>query len=368
MKRISKLKRFLPSSKRRFKYTTLADAGIDRPAEDGEILSRVDSFDSDGFESCAESSWSGCEDDEEAAFSMVTGHKGQLPLLDWLLPAIRDPLIAPWSSDERRKVREMAAYLQSSDISKAIRATSTAFGNTDVCAWRFLRTSWDIEIAKQRLKDTAAWRTDVLCSRRGISGEAAFQATGGCELMAPATEAARDIFLLNRQLFPAVGWDGGVYDKIPPTGEGRWWNAHDGSPVELWLMGQAQIQKLCSRFTQDELVDCYMEYNERRRERVNACHAAGFVIIFDCFGLGFKHLREGLKYALRASAVLEMGEKYYPGAIRRVFVTNAPSFFPRRLHGSAACLGRRHPQQRKHLGEAPRGSRGAHEIASSRYA
>lgn len=329
MQRISKLKRLLPASRRRIKYSTLADCSIDRPTEDGfcsESISRADSFESDGFESCAESAWSAGDENEEASFAMTRGHKGQLPLLDWLLPAIRDPLIALWSSDERRKIREMAAFLTSSETSKAVRATVTAFGNPDVCAWRFLRSSWDVEIAKQRLKDTAAWRADVLAGRCGVNGVPAFQVAGGCELRAPSTEASRKIFLCNRQLFPAVGWDGGAYDRTRPEGGSRWWNAHDGSPVELWLLGQVDAHEICSRFTQDELVDCYMEYNERRRERVNACRAAGFLVVFDASGMGFSHLRKGLKYAWRASAVMEMGEKHYPGSIRRVFVTNAPSF------------------------------------------
>lgn len=242
----------------------------------------------------------------------------------WLQSEIREWLISSWTDDQHVKVREVAAFLVHPQTSRAVHAVASAFGHPEVCAWRFLRSCWDLEVAIQRLHDTARWRADCLAKRRGIDGSKAFQAEGGWPQV-PATEAGQRIFV-GRRLFPCVGWDGGVYDVGNSHAEPRWWNSFDGTPVEYWQVGRIDVHEVCSKFSQDDLMDCYMEYNERRRERVNSMHAAGFIVIADASGVGLTFFRNCIRHAWRASLVLEMGERHFPGSIRRMFIVNAPSF------------------------------------------
>mmetsp|Transcript_102208 Transcript_102208/g.176424 ORF Transcript_102208/g.176424 Transcript_102208/m.176424 type:complete len:142 (-) Transcript_102208:110-535(-) len=90
-------------------------------------------------------------------------------------------------------------------------------------------------------------------------------------------------------------------------------------------MKHVDSHEICTRCSQEELTDCYMEYNERRRERVNELHAAGFFVVADAEGIGLSHVRKALRYAWRASLVLDMGERHYPGSVHRFIIVNAPT-------------------------------------------
>ena len=88
-------------------------------------------------------------------------------------------------------------------------------------------------------------------------------------------------------------------------------------------MRLVDADRVCAMLDRAELEDCYMEYNERRRERVKQAGATGYLVVVDAQGVGLAHVRAALRHAQRAAQVLEMGERHFPGSIRLVVVVNA---------------------------------------------
>mmetsp|Transcript_66403 Transcript_66403/g.158896 ORF Transcript_66403/g.158896 Transcript_66403/m.158896 type:complete len:595 (+) Transcript_66403:41-1825(+) len=312
-----------PKSRARKTSSTLGSRG-----GRGKSQSSID----DGFHSC---------DEDEAEKGLLN----KQPVLEAIRLEIRQSLTARWTTEEHTKVRKLADFIQGSINGEAEGALVQAFGCTERCAWRFLRsTGWDMKKARKRFLETAEWRVDVLARRPGLNGKA-FSAKGDVPRM-PVSPASLRLFgsRESRHLFPCTGWDGGIYSggcgwdaaaiagssgqaSRDACGPVQWWQAHDGSPVELWRLELVDIGALFAKLSEDDILDCYLEYNERRRHRSNEVGAAGFIVLVDASGLGMSHLGKFMSCARQAAGVIgSVGERHYPGSVRRAIIFNAPSF------------------------------------------
>jgi hypothetical protein len=351
----------------------------DDPTECGlsEVLADVESIGSE-----LEDEFLSCEEDEDEALPAICRHSSsdksiasastgsassQLEQVNDLRIVVEDedealPVMCRQSSGDKSMVSASTGSANSASSQleqvndlvecfqrcEAKRALCMAFGGEEQTAVRFLReASWESDLAQQRASETASWRAQTFKYRAAVKKLEIVPAS--LEIFARSGE--------QKQLVPCVGWDGGIYSchasaaTLPLTKASgwdgglynchasvatplltkaselrpQWWEGCDGSPVEFWRMDRIDLAEIFSgRFTQEHIFNSYVEYNERRLQRINEVSASGFIVVIDAKGIEGIAFRKCMLYMRQASRLLGgIGERHYPGCVRAVIIFNA---------------------------------------------
>eukprot|EP00392_Amoebophrya_sp_AT5.2_P013197 g13310.t1 len=123
----------------------------------------------------------------------------------------------------------------------------------------------------------------------------------------------------------------------------RQYQAHDGSPIELWRCSKINFNKLFQRYSEKECEHAYVNYVLRKEETCRRCRAQGIFALIDCKGasvsamvwqtsklrimtnfMGNKSNKSLIAQSVVTSWPSRHSSQFFPDSISSALVYNAP--------------------------------------------